>query len=266
MNFFEDILLGIIQGLTEFLPVSSSGHIIIGSKLLGLSGDENLSFTIVVHVATVLSTIVVLWNEIWKLLSSFLKFQWNEETRYVLKLFFSMIPVLIVGLFFESYVEQLFGSGLIIVGVCLLLTALLLTFAYSYKAKAKEKSSIGWKDTFVIGLAQAVAVLPGLSRSGATIATGILLGNKKEKVAEFSFLMVLIPVLGEALLKTKDYFTAATGAVMPAPTLIAGFLAAFITGYIACRWMISIVKKGKLIYFAIYCALVGMVSLVLAAW
>ncbi len=263
MTVIEAIILGIVQGLTEFLPVSSSGHIIIGSELLGLSGEENLSFAIVVHAATVMSTIVILWNEIWKLLQGVFKFRWNEETQYVAKIFLSMIPVLIVGLFFKDYVEQLFGSGLLVVGCCLLVTATLLTFAS--KAKPREKKDIGWWDAFIIGLAQAVAVLPGLSRSGSTIATGILLGNNKESVAKFSFLMVLIPILGEAILSLKDYTTAGSDVALSPIVLVSGFLAAFITGCIACKWMISLVKKGKLIYFAIYCAILGAIAIIYSA-
>ncbi|MDR2410151.1 MAG: undecaprenyl-diphosphate phosphatase [Bacteroidales bacterium] len=262
MTVFEAIILGIIQGLTEFLPVSSSGHILIGSELLGLSGEENLSFAIVVHAATVMSTIVILWSEIWKLLQGVFKFQWNEANQYMAKIALSMIPVLIIGLFFKDYVERLFGNGLLIVGCCLLLTAVLLTFATV--AKPKQKQNITWWDAFVIGIAQAIAVLPGLSRSGATIATGILLGNNKESVAKFSFLMVLIPVLGEAILSIKDFSTTGGETILPPFVLLAGFIAAFVTGCIACKWMISIVKKGKLIYFAIYCALVGIISIVYA--
>jgi len=259
MTVIEALILGIIQGVTEFLPVSSSGHLVIGSELLGLSGDENLSFAIVVHAATVMSTVIVLWNEIWKLLQGVFKFRWNEETQYVGKIFLSMIPVLIVGLFLKNFVSQLFVNGLLIVGICLLLTSILLSFAYF--AKPRQKENIGWKSAFIIGLAQAIAVLPGLSRSGATISTGLLLGNKRENVAKFSFLMVLIPILGEALLDTKGFLSAGSSDAMLSPmVLLAGFLAAFITGCLACKLMISLVKKGKLIYFAIYCAVVGAVA------
>jgi len=260
MTILEAIVLGIVQGLTEYLPVSSSGHIVIGSDLLGLSGEENLSFAIVVHAATVLSTIVILWNEVWKLFQGVFKFSWNEETQFVAKIFLSMIPILIVGLFLKDYVEPLFEGNLLVVGCCLLVTAILLTFAS--KAKPREKKDINWRDSFIIGLAQAVAVLPGLSRSGATIATGILLGNNKEKIAKFSFLMVLIPILGETLLDMINFSSAAGSASTLSPiVLLSGFLAAFITGCIACKWMIELVKKGKLIYFAIYCAIVGTFTL-----
>ena len=261
MNFFEAIVLGIIQGLTEFLPVSSSGHIVIGSELLGLSGEENLSFAIVVHAATVMSTVVILWSEIWKLLQGVFKFRWNEETQYVAKILLSMIPVLFVGLFLKDYVKQLF-ENMLVVGVCLLCTAALLVFAS--KAKPKEKGELGWLDTFIIGIAQSIAaIFPGLSRSGATISTGILLGNNKEKIAKFSFLMVLIPILGEALLDMKGFLSAGSDAVLSPIVLFSGFLAAFITGCIACKWMIELVKKGNLVWFAVYCAIIGIFSFLL---
>jgi len=258
-EIFKAVLLGIVQGLTEFLPVSSSGHIVIGSELLGLSADENLSFAIVVHAATVMSTIVILWSEIWKLLQGVFKFQWNEQTKYAAKIVLSMIPILVVGLFFKEAVEKLFGSGLLLVGCCLLGTSALLIFAS--KAKPKEKKEIGWRDAFLVGLAQAVAVLPGLSRSGATISTGILLGNNKENIAKFSFLMVLIPILGEAVLDMKDFLVVGGNTTTLSPAvLLSGFISAFIAGCFACKWMISLVRKGKLIYFAIYCAVIGAIA------
>jgi undecaprenyl-diphosphatase len=262
MEFWKAIILGIVQGLTEFLPVSSSGHLAIGSALLGINGEENLSFAIVVHAATVLSTIVILWHEIVGLFKGLFVFKWNDETQYVFKIVLSMIPVMIIGLFFKDKVEAIFGSGLLVVGCCLIVTALLLGFAYFAKPRPKEK--IGWWDAFIIGLAQAVAVLPGLSRSGSTIATGLMLGNKKDSVAKFSFLMVLVPILGEAFLDTKDYFSAGTvSSGISTISLICGFIAAFITGCFACKWMINLVKKGKLIYFAIYCLLAATLALVL---
>ena len=200
MNWFEALWLGIIQGLTEYLPVSSSGHLTIASTLFGIEAEENLAFTIAVHVATVLSTLVILWKEIAWIFKGLFQFKVNDETRYVFNILISMIPVGIVGLFFKDYVEQIFGSGLAIVGSMLLVTALLLTF--SYYAKPRQKENISLKDAFIIGLAQAVAVMPGLSRSGSTIATGLILGNNKAKLAQFSFLMVIPPILGEALLDT----------------------------------------------------------------
>ena len=261
MEWFEALILGLIQGLTEYLPVSSSGHLAIGSALFGIEGEENLAFTIVVHIATVFSTLVILWKEIAWIFKGLFKWQMNDETRYVFNILVSMIPVGIVGVFFKDEVEAIFGSGLLIVGCCLLLTALLLTFSYYYKPK--QKASISMRDAFIIGLAQACAVLPGLSRSGSTIATGLLLGNDKSKLAQFSFLMVIPPILGQALL---DGIALAQGeniaGDIPATSLLVGFLAAFASGCLACKWMINIVKKGKLIYFAIYCAIVGLVTLI----
>jgi undecaprenyl-diphosphatase len=262
MDWIQALVLGLVQGLTEYLPVSSSGHLAIGSALFGIDGEENLTFTIVVHVATVLSTLVVLWKEIEWIFRGLLRFQWNDETRYVANILVSMIPIGIVGVCFKDKVEGIFGSGLFIVGLMLLLTAALL--AFSYYAKPRQKATISLKDAFVIGLAQACAVMPGLSRSGTTIATGLLLGNNKHTLAQFSFLMVIPPILGEALLDglklLKGTGDAATASV-PALSLLVGFVAAFVSGCIACKWMISVVKKGKLIYFAVYCAVVGLITL-----
>lgn len=262
MNALQALILGLIQGLTEFLPVSSSGHLVIAQNLLGLDvAADNLLFDIVVHAATVLSIVVVLRTEIWKLLCGTFTPQWNWEKSYVLKLVVSMIPVMIVGLFFKDLVEGFFGEGLTLVGCCLLITALLLTF--SFYAKPKQKAEISYLDAFVIGIAQAVAVLPGLSRSGSTIATGLLLGNKKEDVAKFSFLMVMVPVLGEALLSLLDLGGGSTiGSSLSITALLVGFLAAFLSGCFACKFMIELVKRGKLIYFAIYCALIGLVAII----
>ena len=261
MDWFEALILGLIQGLTEYLPVSSSGHLAIGSALFGIEGEENLAFTVVVHVATVFSTLVVLWKEIEWIFRGLFKWQMNDGTRYVINILISMIPIGIVGVFFKDQVEAVFGSGLLIVGCCLLLTALLLTFSYYYKPKQKE--NISMKDAFIIGLAQACAVLPGLSRSGSTIATGLLLGDNKAKLAQFSFLMVIPPILGEALLDgMKIVKGAAAGTTdISVLSLVVGFVAAFASGCIACKWMINIVKKGKLIYFAIYCAIVGAITI-----
>lgn len=263
MDWIEALILGLLQGLTEYLPVSSSGHLAIGSYLFGIEGEENLAFTVAVHVATVLSTLVILWREIDWIFKGLFKFQMNDETKYVVNIVISMIPVGIVGLFFKDYVEEVFGSGLAIVGSMLLVTAALLTF--SYYAKPRQKEHIGWRDAFIIGLAQACAVMPGLSRSGSTIATGLLLGNKKESLAQFSFLMVIPPILGEALLdmikglKGEEAF----GGIDMLP-LAVGFMAAFVSGCLACKWMIDIVKKGKLIYFGIYCAIAGVLTLILS--
>lgn len=261
MNWFEALVLGLIQGLTEYLPVSSSGHLAIGAHLFGINGEDNLTFTIMVHVATVLSTLVILWKEIDWILKGLFKFQMNEETKYALNIVISMIPVGVVGLFFKDQVEEVFGSGLLIVGIMLLVTACLLTF--SYFAKPRQKENISPLHAFIIGLGQALAVLPGLSRSGTTIATGLLLGDKKEKMAQFSFLMVIPPILGEALLDLLKGLKGeeALGAIDAFP-MIVGFVAAFVSGCLACKWMINIVKKGKLVYFGIYCAIAGAVTII----
>ena len=261
MDWIQALILGLVQGLTEYLPVSSSGHLAIGSYLFGLEGEENLAFTVAVHVATVLSTLVILWKEIDWIFRGLFKCEMNDETRYVINIIISMIPVGIVGVFFKDTVEEIFGSGLVIVGCMLLVTAALLTF--SYFAKPRQKSTIGWRDALIIGIAQACAVMPGLSRSGSTIATGLLLGNKKETLAQFSFLMVIPPLLGEALLDVIKAFKGAEafGGIDVLP-LTVGFLAAFVSGCLACKWMINIVKKGKLIYFGIYCAIAGVVTLI----
>ena len=261
MSWIEALILGLVQGLTEYLPVSSSGHLAIGSEFFGIEGEENLAFTVAVHVATVLSTLVILWKEIDWIFRGLFKCQLNEETKYVLNIVVSMIPVGIVGVFFKDYVEEVFGSGLAIVGAMLLLTAVLLTFSYYAKPRQQEKISL--RDAFIIGLAQACAVMPGLSRSGSTIATGLLLGNKKETLAQFSFLMVIPPILGEALLDVVKGLNGeeAFGGIDALP-LTVGFLAAFVSGCLACKWMINIVKKGKLIYFGIYCAIAGVLTLI----
>lgn len=274
MDSLQALLLGLLQGLTEYLPVSSSGHLAIGASLFGIEGEESLAFTIVVHVATVLSTLVILWREIvWVLRGLWNQMAFrtpaegcsscaglNPETRYALNILISMIPVGVVGLFFKDEVEQVFGSGLTVVGVMLLVTSALLIF--SHVAKPRQRESISPLHAFVIGLGQALAVMPGLSRSGTTIATGLLLGNKKESMAQFSFLMVIPPILGEALL---DILKAMKGdevfgniEVLP---LVVGFMAAFLSGCAACRWMINIVRRGKLVYFGIYCAVVALLVL-----
>ncbi len=261
MSWLEALIMGLVQGLSEYLPISSSGHLEIASAILGVDGEENLTFAVVVHAATVMSTIVVLWPEVADLFKGFFSFKWNEQTKYISKIIVSMIPVAIVGLLFKKQVEALFGDGLMLVGCCLFVTALLLAFAYY--AKPREKSEISYLDAFIIGIAQAVAVLPGLSRSGSTIATGILLGDKKEQVAKFSFLMVIIPILGEALLDLMKGLSSSAADVtsIPVSSLIVGFLAAFISGTIACKWMLKLVKNGKLVYFAIYCAIVGAIAI-----
>ena len=249
------LFFGVVQGLTEFLPVSSSGHLQIFNELFHCgTGEENMMFTVVVHAATVCSTIVAFRKEILALIAGLFRFKWNPETEYLAKIAISMIPIMVVGLFFKDYVESIFGSGILVVGICLMITAFLL--AFSYYAKPRQKESISFKDAFIIGLAQSIAVLPGLSRSGTTISTGLLLGDKREHVAKFSFLMVLVPILGEAFLELISGEMGATS--MPVSSLVIGFIAAFVSGYMACTWMIRLVAKGKLIYFAYYCLIVGL--------
>ncbi len=255
MNWIEAILLGIVQGLTEFLPVSSSGHLEIGKVMLGVNSEGSMIFTVVVHGATVLSTAVVFWKDLYKLLLGLLKFKWNEETKYIAKLIVSMIPIIIVGFTFADELEALFSGNMLLVGSMLILTAMMLTF--SFYAKQKEKS-ISYVDSFIIGIAQAFAVLPGVSRSGATISTGLLLKNKKDGIAKFSFLMVLAPIVGGNIRQLMSNGSADEAGGISAIVLIAGFLAAFISGLLACKWMIVIVKRGKLIYFAIYCFIIGL--------
>lgn len=256
MDWLQALILGIIQGLTEYLPVSSSGHLEIGNAILGVELEENLTFDVMLHVATVLSTLVILWSEIDWITRGLFKFQMNDETKYFLNIVVSMIPVGIVGVLFKDQIEALFTGNLLLVGCCLMVTAALLIFTYF--AKPRQKENISWLDALIIGIAQAIAVLPGISRSGSTIATGLLLGNKKEKLAQFSFLMVIPPILGQALLSTMKFVKGeeAFGGVDTLP-MIVGFVAAFISGCFACKWMINIVKKGKLVYFGIYCAIVG---------
>ena len=283
MSWLEALLLGLIQGLTEFLPVSSSGHLMIGQRLLGtdLEGGEDLLFVVLVHAATVLATIVVFRKQIWGFLKDLFRFKYNDGTDYILKIGLSMVPVMIVGLFFKDQVEALFSS-MTVVGICLLVTALLLFLSDHYNqlkglccgsCAAKEASGSGtvngarngisWWQAFVIGLGQSLAVLPGLSRSGTTISTGLLSGVKRSEVAQFSFLMVLVPILGEAFLDVLkgDIFSTQIGAL----PLICGFVAAFVSGLFACRVMIALVKKARLSWFALYCALAGVLTLLFLA-
>lgn len=264
MSWWEALILGLVQGLTEFLPVSSSGHLEIGQALLGTAGEENLLFAIVVHTATVLSTIFVLWREVAKLFQgTFSTLQWNAEKEYVAKILVSMIPVFIVGMFFKDQVEAFFGNGLLLVGICLLVTACLLYLSeWLQKRRLSSPHEVTWRDALIIGCAQAVAVLPGLSRSGTTIATGLLCGVKKESVAQFSFLMVLIPILGEAFLSLLDLLQGEVTSTLGWLPLLVGFIAAFLSGCFACRFMIDIVRRQRLVYFAVYCLLVGIFAIV----
>jgi len=259
MDVLDSILLGIIQGLTEFLPVSSSGHLELGKAILGDNSvpEESLLFTVVLHFATALSTIVVFRKDIWSLLKGILKFEWNEDLQFASKIAISMIPAVIVGLFFEEQLEQLFGGNILLVGFMLLITAILLFFAD--KAKNTNKNVSFW-NAFIIGVSQAVAMLPGISRSGATISTSVLLGNDKTKAARFSFLMVVPLIFGKI---AKDVLSGDLSLESQNFTALSiGFIAAFISGLFACTWMISLVKKSKLTYFAIYCAIVGLIAVI----
>lgn len=272
MDWLTALIMGIFQGLTEYLPVSSSGHLAIAGELLGVEDPEKvMMFTVAVHVATVCSTLVILWKEIVQLLKGLFKVNTrtpenpgllNYEQNYILNILISMIPVAIVGFYFKDFVEEQFNS-LVVVGVCLLVTALLLSF--SYFSKPRQKENISRLDAFIIGIAQAIAVLPGLSRSGSTIGTGLILGDRKETLAQFSFLMVIPPILGEALLDVvkiaKNGVAEAMAGISPL-ALTVGFIASFVTGCLACKWMIALVRKGKMIWFAIYCALVGVAVLI----
>ena len=271
MTWFEALILGLIQGLTEFLPVSSSGHLEIGHAILGTATEENLIFTVVLHVATVLSTLLVLWHEVAQLFKgTFTTTKWNAEKDYVAKILVSCIPVFIVGMFFKEEVENFFGNGLILVGICLLITSTLLFLSeYLTKQRMRKQTDgaevgheVTYKDAFIIGIAQAIAVLPGLSRSGSTISTGLLCGVKKSAMAQFSFLMVLIPVLGEALLDTLDLLKGELVVELGWLPMVVGFLAAFASGAAACKWMIGIVRRQKLTYFAIYCLAAGALAII----
>ena len=277
MSWIDALILGIVQGLAEYLPISSSGHLEIFRQILGveLPGADALEFDVALHVATVLSTIVVLWKEFLPLCTSFFTIRRDNNFWYVCKILVSCIPVAIVGLCFKDTVESFFGSGLTIVGICLLITAFLLAFSYFFRraeihgATPKKGSygnrDISWLDAFVIGIAQAIAVLPGLSRSGSTIATGLLLGDRRDKLAQFSFFMVIIPILGEAMLdmvKMMGSTSAEAASGVGLLPLLVGFTASFLVGCAACKWMIELVKKGKLVWFAIYCAAVGTLCLV----
>ena len=259
MEVLDSILLGIIQGLTEFLPVSSSGHLELGKAVLGDKSipEESLLFTVVLHFATALSTIVVFRKDVWSILKGILKFEWNDDLQFASKIAISMIPAVIVGLFFEEQLEQLFGGNILLVGFMLLITAILLFFAD--KAKNTNKN-VSFSNAFIIGVAQAIAMLPGISRSGATISTSVLLGNDKTKAARFSFLMVVPLIFGKI---AKDILSGDLSLESQNfTTLSIGFIAAFISGLFACTWMIRLVKKSKLSYFAIYCAIVGLIAII----
>ncbi|MEM6643239.1 MAG: undecaprenyl-diphosphate phosphatase [Bacteroidota bacterium] len=259
MTWIEALVLGIIQGLTEFLPVSSSGHLEIGSVLLGVESTENLLFAIVVHLATAIATLVVFWKDIQVIIGDLLKFRWNESTQFVCKLLLSMVPVFVVGIFFKDQIEQLFVGNLSLVGSMLLVTSALLFFAHYKKDGNKSISNVA---AIIIGVAQSLAILPGISRSGATISTALILGVERSKAARFSFLMVLLPIIGASILQIKTYVEEPSLHQIGSLQLIIGFLAAFLSGFIACKWMLRIVKKGKLTIFAGYCLLVGIIAVI----
>ncbi|MEM0517962.1 MULTISPECIES: undecaprenyl-diphosphate phosphatase [Aequorivita] len=259
MDYLDAIILGVVQGFTEFLPVSSSGHLEIGKVILGDTSlpEESLLFTVILHFATALSTIVVFRKDIIEIISGLLKFNWNEETQFSVKIILSMLPAVIIGLLFEEELESFFGGSIAFVGAMLIITAVLLWLADRSKNTGKP---VTLKDSIIIGVAQAIAMLPGISRSGATISTSVLLGNDKAKAARFSFLMVVPLIFGKI---AKDLLG---GQISTHNTdfgvLSVGFIAAFICGLIACTWMISLVKKSKLRYFSIYCVIVGIVAIV----
>ncbi len=257
MTWLEALILGLLQGLTEFLPVSSSGHLELGKVVLDIEAKENLTFSILVHAATVLSIIVVFFKDLRALAEGLFRFEWNEETIYTFKIAVSMIPVAIVGIFFMTEVESVYTGNIVFVGSMLLVTASLLLLTYLARSKDKD---VTWRDAFIMGIAQAFAVLPGISRSGATIATGLFLGVRKDLVTKFSFLMVLVPIIGATffdIIRDSDPSQVTIGLV----PLIIGFVAAFLSGLFACRVMLSVVRKGKLIYFAIYCIIVAFTAI-----
>ena len=261
MTWFEALILGLVHGLTEFLPVSSSGHLEIGKVLLNVEVEKSLSFTVLVHFATVLSTITVFYKDILKLFAGLFQFKWNEETKYISKILISMVPVLIVGLLFWDEVESFFSGNLVLVGSALLVTSLLLISTQLVKPGNRK---IPYLDALLMGFAQLLAIIPGISRSGATISTGLLLKNGRSDVAQFSFLMVLLPIIGAALLDILSMSSSSSVVGISTGSLIIGFLAAYLSGYLACRWMINLIKKGNLYWFAIYCAIVGLISIIFA--
>ncbi len=254
MSIIEAIILGVVQGLTEFLPVSSSGHIELGKAVLGIDAAGDLTFSLLLHGATVLSIFVVFYKDILALIKGLFSFQWNEDTQYIVKLIISMIPVGLVGVFLKDELEAMFEGRIVLVGVFLIITAGLLMLS---KLEKKEGKEVNFLNALLIGISQAVAVLPGISRSGATISTALALGVSREKAARFSFLMVLAPILGASLLEVKDL---AQTDLNWAP-MAAGFIAAFLSGLLACNAMLALVKKGKIAYFAIYCLIIGAIAI-----
>lgn len=260
MTWIEALILGLLQGLTEFLPVSSSGHLEIGSAIFGLQ-EENLTFSIIVHGATFLSVIVVFRNDILNLIAGLFKFEWNDETKFILLLIISALPVGIVGVFFKSQIESLFEGNILLVGSMLLITSMLLLLTSFAPNKKKE---ITIKSAIIIGIAQTIAILPGISRSGATISTALYLGIDREKATRFSFLMVLIPIFGASFLEILELTSATEPPAIATSSLVIGAVAAFGSGLLACSWMLKIVKKGKLAYFSAYTALAGATAIYFA--
>lgn len=259
MDIFDAGILGIVQGLTEFLPVSSSGHLEIGKAILGDHSlpKESLLFTVVLHFATALSTLVIFRKDVAEIFRGLFQFKWNDETKFSLKIIISMIPAALIGVFFEEELEVLFGGNIVLVGFMLIITALLLWLADRAKNTGK---SVSYLNAFVIGVSQAIAILPGISRSGATISTSVLLGNDKTKAARFSFLMVVPLILGKIAKDLLDGNLAES--TTETSLLVVGFITAFISGLAACTWMISLVRKSKLSYFAVYCFVVGLVAII----
>jgi undecaprenyl-diphosphatase len=259
MDIIDAILLGIIQGLTEFLPVSSSGHLELGKAVLGENAvpRESLLFTVILHFATALSTIVIFRKEVIEIIKGLLQMKWNDEFKFSLKILISMLPAAFVGVFFEKELESMFGENIQLVGVMLLITALLLFLADKAKDTTKD---VTYNNSFIIGLSQAIAILPGISRSGATISTSVLLGIDKTKAARFSFLMV-VPLIFGSIAKTLLAGELSFESSQIAP-IASGFIAAFVSGLLACNWMIQLVRKSKLSWFAVYCMIVGLLAIV----
>ena len=261
MSWIEALILGLIQGLTEFLPVSSSGHIELGKFLFGVESADNLMFSVLVHTATMLSIIVVFRQDIWHLITRALRFEWNTETRFITLIVISMIPTGIVGLLFESRIEQFFDGQILLVGFMLLITASVL---FSTKFSKKNNKEVGFLHALIIGLAQTIAILPGISRSGATIGVALLLGVDRSAATRFSFLMVIPPIAGATLIKVKDLFSSPAAYNQELLPLGVGFIAAFVSGLIACSWMLKLVRKGNIAYFSIYCVLAGLTAIALS--
>ena len=260
MDYLDSLILGIIQGLTEFLPVSSSGHLELGKSLLGDNSlpKESMIFTVVLHFATALSTIVVFRKDIIEIIKELLKFEWNSNTQFIFKIIISMLPAALIGVFFETELESLFSNNIVLVGAMLIITGLLLLLADRAQNTSKN---VSFKNAFTVGVAQAVAILPGISRSGATISTAVLLGIDKTKAARFSFLMVIPLIFGKIF---KDIFSGELSYENAQITSLGiGFIAAFVSGLLACTWMIRLVKNSQLKYFAYYCAVVGIIAILL---